>query len=92
MGDPTQEEFPHCSQNRDFNQGLLIVCRLIFNNFNSSETVSFCNPAFSNLPKCPMAKNIFDDVSANVEAQRSIPQNKMFNKRNNMPQSVILND
>ena len=68
MGDRTRDEFTHCSQNGDFNQCLLIVCRLIFNNFNSCKAVRFGNPAFSNLPERPVAENIFDDVSANVEA------------------------
>ena len=51
-------------QNGNFNQCLLIVCRLIFNDFYSNKTVCFCNPAFSNLPECPMAKDVFDNVSA----------------------------
>lgn len=50
-------------QNRNFNQCLLIICRLIFYYFNSNKAAGFCNPAFGNLPKCTLAKNFLDNVS-----------------------------
>lgn len=56
-------------KNRHFNPCLLIVGRLIFNYLHSNKTVCFNIQASSNLPKSPVAKNIFDNVPAQRKNQ-----------------------
>lgn len=51
----------HC-QNRNFNKCLPMVGRLIFYDLNCNKTISFWNPAFCNLSKSPLAKNVFHNV------------------------------
>lgn len=49
-------------QNRDLNNCLPIISRLILNYLHSNITVSLQIPAFGNLSKGPLAKDIFDSV------------------------------